>query len=152
MKLSSRTRYGMRAILELALEYGNSPLQIKTIAEREDISNKYLEQLIAMLKASGLVRSIRGPRGGYRCCSGVRAFVATGHFRHAEEGVPQHPCFAFATLARRGTHQCIEPRDLANRGRLAGDAFVGTVPVHRRRGIPQGDGLSLDERILRILP
>lgn len=65
MKLSSRTRYGMRAILELALEYGNAPLQIKTIAKREDISNKYLEQLIAMLKASGLVRSIRGPRGGY---------------------------------------------------------------------------------------
>lgn len=65
MKLSSRTRYGMRAILELALEYGNAPLQIKTIAAREDISNKYLEQLIAMLKASGLVRSIRGPRGGY---------------------------------------------------------------------------------------
>lgn len=65
MKLSSRTRYGMRAILELALEYGKAPLQIKTIADREDISNKYLEQLIAMLKASGLVRSIRGPRGGY---------------------------------------------------------------------------------------
>ncbi len=65
MKLSSRTRYGMRAILELALEYGKSPLQIKAIAEREDISNKYLEQLIAMLKAAGLVRSIRGPRGGY---------------------------------------------------------------------------------------
>ncbi|MHC4552104.1 MAG: RrF2 family transcriptional regulator [Planctomycetota bacterium] len=65
MKLSSRTRYGMRAILELALEYGNAPLQIKTIADREDISNKYLEQLIAMLKAAGLVRSIRGPRGGY---------------------------------------------------------------------------------------
>ncbi len=65
MKLSSRTRYGMRAILELALEYGNAPLQIKTIADREDISNKYLEQLIAMLKSAGLVRSIRGPRGGY---------------------------------------------------------------------------------------
>lgn len=65
MKLSSRSRYGFRAILELAVEYGNGPLQIKVIAEREDISNKYLEQLIAMLKASGLVRSIRGPRGGY---------------------------------------------------------------------------------------
>jgi len=65
VKLSSRTRYGMRAILELALEYGKAPLQIKTIAQREDISNKYLEQLIAMLKASGLVRSLRGPKGGY---------------------------------------------------------------------------------------
>lgn len=65
MKLSTRSRYGMRAILELALEYGNGPLQIKTIAEREAISNKYLEQLIAILKSSGLVRSIRGPKGGY---------------------------------------------------------------------------------------
>ena len=65
MKLSSRSRYGFRAILELAVEYGKGPLQIKTIAKREDISNKYLEQLIAMLKASGLVRSIRGPKGGY---------------------------------------------------------------------------------------
>lgn len=65
MKLSSRTRYGMRAMLELALEYGKKPLQIKAIADREDISNKYLEQLIAMLKSSGLVRSMRGPRGGY---------------------------------------------------------------------------------------
>jgi len=55
----------MRAILELAVEYGKPPLQIKTIAERENISNKYLEQLIAMLKTAGLVRSIRGPRGGY---------------------------------------------------------------------------------------
>lgn len=65
MKLSSRSRYGFRAILELAVEYGHGPLQIKVIAQREDISNKYLEQLIAMLKAAGLVRSIRGPRGGY---------------------------------------------------------------------------------------
>ena len=65
MKLASRTRYGIRAILQLALEYGKEPLQIKVIAEREDISNKYLEQLISLLKTSGLVRSIRGPRGGY---------------------------------------------------------------------------------------
>ncbi len=65
MKLSSRSRYGFRAILELALEYGDGPLQIKTIAQREGISNKYLEQLVAMLKSAGLVRSLRGPHGGY---------------------------------------------------------------------------------------
>jgi len=65
MKLSSRSRYGLRAILDLALEYGKGPLQIKTIANREDISNKYLEQLMSILKTSGLVRSLRGPKGGY---------------------------------------------------------------------------------------
>jgi Rrf2 family protein len=65
MKLSTRTRYGMRALLELALAYKSGPLQIKTIAEHQNISNKYLEQLVAMLKTAGLVRSIRGPHGGY---------------------------------------------------------------------------------------
>lgn len=65
MKLSTRSRYGFRAALELAVEYGKGPLQIKIIAEREGISNKYLEQLIAILKSSGLVRSVRGPKGGY---------------------------------------------------------------------------------------
>ena len=65
MKLSSRSRYGLRAILELAVEYGKGPIQIKSIAKKEDISNKYLEQLIAIMKSAGLVRSIRGPKGGY---------------------------------------------------------------------------------------
>jgi Rrf2 family transcriptional regulator, cysteine metabolism repressor len=65
MKISTRTRYGMRAILELAVAYKAAPLQIKVIAERQDISAKYLEQLIAIIKAAGLVRGLRGPHGGY---------------------------------------------------------------------------------------
>jgi Rrf2 family protein len=55
----------MRAILELALAHKAQPLQIKLIAERQKISNKYLEQLVAIMKSAGLVRSIRGPHGGY---------------------------------------------------------------------------------------
>ncbi|MBN1787134.1 MAG: Rrf2 family transcriptional regulator [Sedimentisphaerales bacterium] len=65
MKISTRTRYGMRAILELAMAHKSEPLQIKVIAERQKISNKYLEQLVAIMKSAGLVRSIRGPHGGY---------------------------------------------------------------------------------------
>jgi len=65
MKLSTRSRYGLRAVLELALEYGNGPIQIRTIADREDISSKYLEQLMSTMKSYGLVRSVRGPKGGY---------------------------------------------------------------------------------------
>ncbi len=64
MKLSTRTRYGIRAILELVSGRGK-PLQIKTIAHRQDISVKYLEQLMAILKSAGFVRSIRGSKGGY---------------------------------------------------------------------------------------
>ena len=65
MKLSTRTRYGLRAVIELAENHGKGPLQIKTIAKQQDISAKYLEQLMAILKAAGLVRSIRGSKGGY---------------------------------------------------------------------------------------
>ena len=65
MKLSTRTRYGVRAIIELAENYGNGPLQLKEIARRQEISIKYLEQLVATLKAGGFVRSMRGAKGGY---------------------------------------------------------------------------------------
>jgi len=65
VKLSTRARYGTRAILELAGHYKKRPLQIKVIAHRQEISLKYLEQLMAILKSAGLVRSIRGPKGGY---------------------------------------------------------------------------------------
>jgi len=65
MKLSTRTRYGTRAALELAEAYGRGPLQIKVIAERQDINVKYLEQLLAMLKSAGFIRSVRGSKGGY---------------------------------------------------------------------------------------
>ncbi len=65
MKLSTRSRYGLRAILELAQNYGQGPLQIKVIAKHQEISVKYLEQLMAILRSSGLVRSIRGSKGGY---------------------------------------------------------------------------------------
>ena len=65
MKLSTRTRYGLRAILELAQNYHASPVQIKTIAAHQDISVKYLEQLMAIMKSTGLIRSIRGSKGGY---------------------------------------------------------------------------------------
>lgn len=65
MKLSTRTRYAVRAMIELAQNEPNKPLQLKVIAERQDISVKYLEQLMAVLRSAGLIRSVRGSKGGY---------------------------------------------------------------------------------------
>jgi Rrf2 family transcriptional regulator, cysteine metabolism repressor len=65
MKLSTRTRYAMRAVLELAEHFGKGPLQTRVIAENQDISAKYLEQIMAALKSMGLIRSQRGAKGGY---------------------------------------------------------------------------------------
>jgi Rrf2 family protein len=65
LKLSTRGKYGFRAILELAMNYGNGPISLKNISEQLDISQKYLEQLIASLRLAGLVESVRGAYGGY---------------------------------------------------------------------------------------
>ena len=65
MKLSTRTRYGIRAMLELASHYGEGPLQTKVIAEKQEISVKYLEQLMATLRSANFIRSVRGSKGGY---------------------------------------------------------------------------------------
>jgi len=65
MKISTKVRYGTRAMLELASNYGKGPIDLKEIAKREDISLKYLEQVIIPLRTSGLVKAIRGSKGGY---------------------------------------------------------------------------------------
>ena len=64
MKLSTKGRYGIRALLELALHEGEEPVSLRNIAERQQISLPYLEHLVAPLIAGGIVRSTKGPRGG----------------------------------------------------------------------------------------
>jgi len=65
LKLSTRGKYGFRAILELAIHYGRGPIPLKNVSERLDISQKYLERLVTSLKSAGLVQSFRGAHGGY---------------------------------------------------------------------------------------
>ena len=64
MKLSTKGQYGTRALLDLALHQGQAPILLRDIAQRQQISLQYLEHLIAPLIAGGMVRSIRGARGG----------------------------------------------------------------------------------------
>lgn len=65
MRISTRARYGTRLMLELALYYGGEAVFLKDIAKNEEISEKYLSQIIIPLKSSGLVNSFRGAKGGY---------------------------------------------------------------------------------------
>lgn len=65
MKLSTKGRYGVKAMVELAIHYGDSPLSIKTISQRQGISEYYLEQLFSPLRKAKLINSIRGAQGGY---------------------------------------------------------------------------------------
>ncbi len=65
MKLSTKGRYGVKAMVDLAVNYGGTPVSIKTISKRQNISEYYLEQLFSPLRKAKLIKSIRGAQGGY---------------------------------------------------------------------------------------
>lgn len=65
MKISTKGRYGLTIMIELAKKHGEGPISLKSIAQSNDLSEHYLEQLIAPLRNAGLVKSIRGAYGGY---------------------------------------------------------------------------------------
>ena len=66
MKISTKGRYALRLMLDIALNDAKTPVRIKDIAERQQISDKYLEQIVSSLNKAGCVKSLRGPQGGYR--------------------------------------------------------------------------------------
>lgn len=65
MKISTKGRYGLRAMLDLAANYSGEQVSVKSIAERQDISENYLEQVFSALRKAGLVKSVKGAQGGY---------------------------------------------------------------------------------------
>ena len=65
MKISTKGRYALRMMLDIAQHSEEKPVSVKEIAARQEVSDKYLEQIISLLNGAGYVRSIRGPQGGY---------------------------------------------------------------------------------------
>lgn len=65
MKISTKGRYGLKAIMDLAIYSNGEPLNLKGIAERQRVSEKYLEHIFSALKKAGLIKSIKGTQGGY---------------------------------------------------------------------------------------
>lgn len=106
MKLSTRTRYGIRAILELAENYGNGPLQLRVIARDQGVSVKYLEQLMAMLKSAGIVRSVRGSKGGYVLAKSPAQVRVSECFECLEGSVITTECVEDESFCER-TSDCI---------------------------------------------
>lgn len=85
MKLSTRARYGIHAMFELAARYGQGPQPLKSIAESQNIPEQYLEQLIALLRREGLVESVRGAQGGYMLGK-APGDITMGELMHVLEG------------------------------------------------------------------
>ncbi len=74
MKISTKGRYAVRVMVDLATNEGVQPIKLKDIAARQGLSEKYLEQIIAILNKAGYVKSIRGAKGGYRIAKSPECF------------------------------------------------------------------------------
>lgn len=111
MKLSTRSTYGMRALVELALSGGRGPLSASVIAKRQDLPVAYLEQLLHRLKKQGVVTSVRGARGGYALAKAAHhiTMAEVVHILDGENGrfhvAPRH-----AQRVAQAVWQCVHER------------------------------------------
>ena len=110
MKISTKGRYGLRLMVELALVYRQRLLPLKEVAKNQDISDKYLEQIIAPLGKSGLVVSVRGAQGGYALSRDPSEITVRDVLRAVEGGMALVDCLgdgcerkAFAWLTASGS-------------------------------------------------
>lgn len=105
MKLSTRSRYGTRAMLDIALNDGYGPVQLKDLARRQELSMKYLEQIVPNLKAAGLIRSIRGAGGGYVLAKPARDITLLNIIEVLEGSLVPVECVSNPHLCAR-TSEC----------------------------------------------
>lgn len=92
MKISTKGRYSLRLMVDLAMAESDGFVSLKDIAERQKISAKYMEQIIALLKNARLVSSVRGPRGGYRLSKSASAYTVGEILRLTEDSLAPVAC------------------------------------------------------------
>lgn len=92
MMISTRGRYGLRLILDIAGESEGKPVPVKEIAKRQEISEKYLEQIIMPMTKAGLLKSVRGAQGGYVLAKPAEEITAGEVLRAAEGSIAPVEC------------------------------------------------------------
>ncbi|MBM7583115.1 Rrf2 family protein [Caldicoprobacter guelmensis] len=85
MRISTKGRYGLRAMVDLAIHSGGDYVPLNSIAERQNLSEGYLEQVFASLRKAGLVKSVKGPQGGY-CLADDASKITVGDVLRVLEG------------------------------------------------------------------
>ena len=94
MKVSTKGRYAIRFLLDLAKNSQGKPVRIKDIAGRQDISDKYLEQVVSVLHKAGFVKSVRGPQGGYTLAREPEEYTIGEILRLTEGNMAPVACLA----------------------------------------------------------
>lgn len=96
MMISTKGRYALRLMLDIAVHGEERPVRIKEISERQEISDKYLEQIVSILNKAGFVKSVRGPQGGYKLSRNVEEYVVGDILRLTEGSLAPVSCLEFA--------------------------------------------------------
>ena len=113
MQLSTRARYATRAMIELAFHYGKGPLQLKEIAKKQGISEKYLEQVLTFLRKEGFILTQKGNRGGYLLAIPPEEITLYDIIRSVEGSLSPVACVDNAAFCDK-TDQCVT-RDIWSR-------------------------------------
>lgn len=95
MKISTKGRYAVRVMLDLALNNSGDPSSVKDIAARQDVSEKYLEQIISVLNKGKMVRSVRGAQGGYRLTRDPSEYTVGEILRLTEGSIAPVACLEY---------------------------------------------------------
>lgn len=106
MKISTKGRYALRLMLDIAEDKSDAPVRIKDIAARQEISDKYLEQIISVLNKAGYVKSIRGPQGGYRLTRKPEEYTVGMILRLTEGSLAPVACLEDEVNACTRVSQC----------------------------------------------
>lgn len=101
MKLSTRTRYGMRLMVDLAQHWGEGYIALKDVAERQDISKKYLEQIVSLLMNHGLLKATRGFSGGYQLAEEPSKISAAQIVNATESSLSALACVGDSSVCER---------------------------------------------------
>ena len=104
MKISTKGRYALRIMIDLAIHLDQGPIRVKDIASRQNISEKYLEQIIALCNKAGYVKSVRGAQGGYLLTKAPSEYTVGMILRLAEGSIAPVACVedAEAGCEKRG--------------------------------------------------
>ena len=106
MKLSTKGRYGLRALIDLALYSENETVSIQSIARRQNISDSYLEQLMRKLRSAGLIVSVRGAQGGYKLARPANE-ISVGDVLRALEGSLEAVTYGGEDNSCQGADLCV---------------------------------------------
>ena len=107
MKISTKGRYALRLMIDLAENSSGNPVSLKDVAKRQGISDKYLEQIISVLNKAGYVRSVRGAQGGYLLKSDPETYTVGMILRQTEGSLAPVSCIEDDEIICDRQEQCV---------------------------------------------